>query len=120
MQGTGGKAEPARRAQIRDREFQAIQSPGNTGFLLGKGSTFCQGIRHHGQAFGRRITKLNHAFGINAVPLSANGKLRDFLGRAVGGVGDAGRKALQQRGFCCGIGAEYHHGTPAEGEGADG
>jgi hypothetical protein len=58
-------------------------------FLLGKGRAFGQGIRHHGQAFGRRIAQLNDTFGIHPVTLSANIDQRGFLGRALGRVGNA-------------------------------
>ena len=108
------------RAQVRDGRFQPVQGFGDAGFLLGEGCAFRQCIGHHGKAFRRRITKLDDAFGINAIAFGAEGEKGGFLGGVIGGVGDAWGKRREQSGFLSGIGAEDHHGTPAEGEGSDG
>lgn len=76
--------------------------------------------RQQCKAFRRRITKLDHAFGINAVTLGAEGEQGGFLGGVIGGGGDARGKCGEQSGFLSRIGAEDHHRSPAEGEGSDG
>jgi hypothetical protein len=55
MQSAGGKAQPSCRAKIGYGGFQAVQSIGDAGFLLGEGGAFRERIRHHGQAFRRGI-----------------------------------------------------------------
>jgi hypothetical protein len=120
MQGAGGKAQPTRCAQIRHGRFQAVQSPGNTGFLLGEGRAFRECIGNNGKAFRRRITKLDDTFGINAIAFGAKRDQRDLLGGVIAGVGDARGKCRNERSFLSGIVAEDHHRAPAEGEGVDG